>query len=94
MKPLALVLGFAAVVLLALSLFLGFRPITDDVGNKCGTAFRANQHLLAGTGNCDKERSDALPLALVVLAVGVIAGASSVIVRRSEPVAAEADQRT
>lgn len=94
MKPLVLVLGLLAGVFVALGLFLGFRPVTDDAGNKCGTAFRANQHLLSGTGHCDKERSDALPLAVVMLGLGIAAGASAVVIRRSEPGVHAAGQPT
>jgi hypothetical protein len=105
MKPLTIVLGLLAAALLFLGLFLGFRPVYDDAGYDCGSAFRENPDLqtsryvdamTGGTGDtgCDKERSDALPLPLVLTVLGVASGAAAVTLaasaRRRTPAAHEA----
>ena len=45
MKPLVLMLGLTAAVLLTLGLWLGFRPLTDVGGFKCGSAFNESPYL-------------------------------------------------
>ena len=91
MKPLTLVLGLLAAALLVLGLALGFRTVHDPNGYDCGSAFRENPDLgtsqytdalTGGTGetSCDKERSDALPLPLVLTVLGIAAAGSAVVV--------------
>jgi hypothetical protein len=95
MKPLGLALGLAAAALIALGLFLGFRTVYDDNGYDCGSAFRENPDLgvaqmttvfRGGSGDtgCDKERSDALPLPLVVITLGALCGISAAVVTRTQ----------
>lgn len=77
MKPLGLVLGLTAAALIALGLFLGFRTVYTGDGRDCGSAFKANPYMVSLGTTCDKERSDALPLPLVVLTLGAVAGIGS-----------------
>lgn len=83
MKPLGLVLGLTAAALIALGLFLGFRTVYSADGHDCGSAFKANPYMVTLGTTCDKERSDALPLPLVVLTLGVVAGIGSAAVMRT-----------
>lgn len=85
MKPLTLVLGLAAAALLLLGIVLGFRPVHDAAGNDCGNAFRENPYLAdrAGRATCEKERSDALVLPVVLLVAGGVAAVGIPLSRRS-----------
>lgn len=92
-KQTVIVLGLFSAALLIGGLILGFRPVSDAQGYKCGSAFRENPHLLSeqlfdtmqgGTGetSCDKERSDALVFPVVLLLLGAAGGVSTIVFGR------------
>lgn len=110
MKPLTLVLGLFAAGLLASGLLLGFgRSVYDPAGFDCGSAFRENGDLRNdelgqalrgrdGESECDRVRSDAsqLPIVLLVLAGVMAAGVplSSRVGSPSTPDARESSPRS